>query len=204
VIRLNISCLVVLFSVIVHAAQEVYTEHPPVTTGAFANFSYPAWPILGNSAAGDSRKTFTLKRGVFRPAFGPDGYIIRTGAYLKAVDLIDVTGDGVNEGIATLGPIHPGNAVWYGIYIYSLSGKKPTTLLWSFATGDRGVGGLKKVFGRKGNLVVELWGWNSGPNRPPTSHIEAQAGSSYYTRRTYKWNGRHFAQVGKSRIIYAP
>lgn len=202
-IRIVISCLLLLFGVMVATGQKVYTEHPPVTKGAFANLSYPAGPILGNSATGDRRKAFTLKRGIFRPAFGSDGYISRTGAYLKAVDYVDVTGDGVNEGIATVGPIHPGNAVWYGIYIYSLSHGKPTKLLWAFATGDRGVGGLKRVVGRRGNLVVELWGWNSGPDRPPTSHIEAQAGSSYYTRRTYRWNGRHFAQVGKARIIYA-
>src|SRR5258708_6103468 len=64
---------------------QIFTEHPPTTKGVFANLSYPAGPILGNSTTGDARKFFKLTNGIFRPKFGADGYIVRTGAYLKSV-----------------------------------------------------------------------------------------------------------------------
>jgi len=180
---------------------EIGTDYPPITRGVFASFSFPAKPILGNSVTGDKRKTFKLTNGVFRPSLDSDGHVKRTGAYLRAVDFFDVTGDRVKEGIATIGPIHNGTAEWYGIYIYSMSRGKPVKLLWSFATGDRGVGGLKKVGGRNGQLIIELWGWDSGPDSPPTSHVEAQAGSSHFTRRSYTWNGTRFVQRGETRIF---
>ncbi len=205
--RLVAIIFVLIGSSLISNAQKVepkiFTEHPPITKGVFANLSYPAGPILGNSVTRDDRKTFKLRNGIFRPAFDSSGYIERTGAYLKAVDFVDVTGDGVKEGIATLGPIHQGNAVWYGIYIFSMSKGRPMKVLWSFATGDRGVGGLKRVYARRGHLVVELWGWDSGPDNPPTSHIDGQAGSSWFTRREYTWNGKRFSQRGKTRIFEA-
>ena len=185
----------------VASAQEITTDYPILKEGPFATFRYPAAPILQNSATGDNRKTFQLVKGVFRPAFDKNGYIERTGAYLARVEKVDVTGDGKPEGIAFVLPLHPGNAVWYGIYVYSLSRNRPIKCLWSFATGDRGVGGLKNVYGRKGHLIVELWGWNSGPDNPPTTHWEAQAGSSWFTRREYIWNGLRFVQRGRTRIF---
>lgn len=181
--------------------SEILTDYSILKTGVFANYSYPAAPILGNSVTGDRRKTFRIVNGVFKPRFDKDGYIDRTGAYLVKVEYVDVTGDGTKEAIAFILPLHQGNAVWYGVYVFSLSRSRPSKVLCSFATGDRGVGGLKKIYGQKGRLVVELWGWNSGPDSPPTSHVEAQAGSSYFTRRIYSWNRPRFKQLGKARIF---
>lgn len=182
---------------------EILTDYPILKTGVFANYSYPAGPIMANSASGDMRKTFRLVNGVFNPGFNKGGYIERTGAYLTKVEYVDVTGDGTREAIAFVLPLHPGNAVWYGIYVVSMSRGRPSKVLWSFATGDRGVGGLKKVYGKKGRLVVELWGWGSGPDKPPTTHWEAQAGSSWFTRREYAWSGKRFKQRGRMRIFEA-
>ena len=202
---LTLTVAIVLVSFGALCAQErqgeIVTDYPIKKTGVFANYSYPAAPIMDNSSVGDNRITFRLVNGVFKPRFNRNGYIERTGAYLTRVEYADVTGDRTDEAIAFVLPLHPGNAVWYGIYIFSMSRGRPTKVLWSFATGDRGVGGLKRVYGRKGRLVVELWGWNSGPDSPPTSHFEAQAGSSYFTQRTYLWRGRRFAQMGKARIF---
>jgi len=182
---------------------EFFADHPILKTGVFANRSYPAAPIMANSATGDGRKAFRLVNGVFKPGFDKEGFIARTGAHLTKVEYVDVTGDGTKEAIAFILPLHPGNAVWYGIYVFSMSHGRPSNVLWSFATGDRGVGGLKKVYGRKGRLVVELWGWGSGPDNPPTTHWEAQAGSSWFTRREYAWNGKRFNQRGRTRIFEA-
>ena len=124
---------------------ELVTDYPILKEGVFANRTYPAAPIMANSASGDRRKTFNLVNGIFRPAFDKDGYVKRTGAYLTKVEFANVTGDGSKEAIAFMLPLHSGNAVWYGIYIFSMSHGRPSKILWSFATGDRGVGGLKKV-----------------------------------------------------------
>jgi hypothetical protein len=185
-------------------SQEISSDYPVLKEGPFANLTYPAPPIMANSATGDRRKTFRLINGIFRPGFNTDGYIERTGAHLTRVESTDVTGDGKKEGIAFVLPLHPGNAVWYGVYIFSMSNGRPSKLLWSFATGDRGVGGLKQVYGRKGRLIVELWGWASGPDNPPRTHWEAQAGSSWFTRREYRWTGGRFKQIGKPRIFRSP
>src|SRR5215203_1529815 len=128
---------------------EILTDYPILKTGAFANHLYPAAPIMANSVTGDRRKTFRIVNGVFKPGFDKDGYIERAGAYLTKVDYLDVTGDGKKEAIAFVLPLHSGNAVWYGIYIFAISHGRPSKVLWSFATGDRGVGGLKRVYGRE-------------------------------------------------------
>ena len=65
---------------------EVLTDYPILKTGVFANRSYPAAPILGNSATGDRRKTFRIMNGVFKTRLDKDGYIERTGAYLTKVE----------------------------------------------------------------------------------------------------------------------
>ena len=204
-VALSITFLLVVFGNLVgqDRRDEILSDYPIIKTGVFANRSYPAAPIMANSASGDRRKTFRLINGVFKPGFDNKGFIERTGAHLTKVEYTDVTGDGKKEAIAFILPLHPGNAVWYGIYVFSMDSGRPTKVLWAFATGDRGVGGLKKVYGRKGNLVVELWGWGSGPDNPPTTHWEAQAGSSWFTRREYRWNGKRFNQRGRTRIFEA-
>lgn len=172
-----------------------------VTSGVFADFTYPARPLFEGAAVEGRRKSLTLRRGLFRPRFDERGYIERIGAYLKSVEFADVTGDGRNEALVSVGNICDCTGVWFGIYVYELAGRKPTRLLWAFKTGNRADGGLRRVYGRRGKLMVELYGTGSGPNLPPKSYNGSACCTDDYTQRKYRWNGRRFIQEGKARVL---
>lgn len=178
-----------------------YSNYNPLTKGVFANFTFPARTVFEGSTDDDGRKFFTLKNGIFYPKFDENGYIIRLGTYLKSVDFADVTGDGRKEAIVIVGNLCDCSGVWFGVYIYKMAGRKPSRLLWSFRTGDRAVGGLRRVYARKGNLIVELYGLGSAPNKPPQDYHGAQCCTNDYTQRKYRWNGKRFVQRGKRRLL---
>ena len=178
-----------------------YSAYNAVSSGVFANFTYPARPLFQGATDDDGRRSFTLRRGIFEPGFNERGYIERLGAYLKSVEFADVTGDEHTEAIVAVGNLCDCSAVWFGIYVYKLADRKPTRLLWAFQTGDRAVGGLRHVYGRRGRLIVELHGRGSGPNLPPKNYYGAQCCTDDYTQRRYRWNGRRFIQVGKARLL---
>ena len=178
-----------------------YSAYNLVSSGVFANFTYPARPLFRGATGDDGRRSFTLKNGIFQPGFNERGYIDRPGAYLKSVEFADVTGDRQKEAIVAIGNLCDCSGVWFGVYVYKLSGQKPMRLLWAFQTGDRAVGGLRNVYGRRGKLIVELYGTGSGPNSPPKTYYGAQCCTRDYTQRRYKWNGRRFIQHGKARLM---
>ena len=177
-----------------------YSAYGAVTSGVFANFTYPARPLF-QDVTDDKRKSFTLTHGIFRPRMNERGYIERLGAYLKSVEFVDVTGDGRKEAIVAIGNLCDCSGVWFGIYIYKLAGQKPAHLLWAFHTGDRADGGLRRVYGQSGRLIVELNGRGSGPNSPPKNYNGAQCCTNDYTQRRYRWNGSRFIQEGKARLL---
>lgn len=125
----------------------------------------------------------------------------RLGAYLKSVEFADVTGDGRKEAIVAVGNLCDCSGVWFGIYIYGLTGRKPARLLWAFPTGNRANGGLRRVYGHRGKLMVELYGTGSGPNLLPKRFNGSACCTDDYTQRKYKWNGRRFVQEGKARLL---
>jgi hypothetical protein len=177
-----------------------YSAYNPVSSGVFANFTYPSRPLF-HGETNYRRRSFTLRHGIFEPGLNERGYIERLGAYLKSVEFADVTGDGHKDAIVAVGNLCDCSGVWFGIYIYKLAGRKPTRLLWAFTTGDRAVGGLRQVYGRRGRLIVELYGSGSGPNLPPKNYYGAQCCTDDYTRRRYRWNGSRFIQEGKARLL---
>ena len=178
------------------------SAYGPVSSGVFANFTYPSYPLFqGATDVDGGRRSFTLKQGIFEPRFNDRGYIERIGGYLKSVEFGDVTGDGRKEAIVAIGNLCDCSGVWFGIYVYKLAGRKPTRLLWGFHTGDRAVGGLRDVYGQRGRLVVELNGRGSGPNSPPENYNGAQCCTLDYTQRRYRWNGSRFIQVVKARLL---
>lgn len=178
-----------------------YSAYNAVTSGVFANLNYPARPLFRGATDDDGRRSFTLRSGIFQPRFNERGYIERLGAYLKSVEFVDVTGDRHKEAIVAVGNLCDCSGVWFGLYVYKLSGKKPIRLLWAFQTGDRAVGGLRNVYGQKGRLIVELYGSGSGPNLPPKTYYDARCCTQDYTQRRYRWNGRRFIQEGKARLM---
>ena len=207
-IRLASLCLSLalgLFCAVTAVAQTSdgfnYSAYNAVSSGAFANFTYPSRPLFQGASCFDGRRSFTLRHGIFEPKMNARGYVERLGAYLKSVEFWDVTGDGQKEAIVAVGNLCDCSGVWFGIYVYRLAGRKPTRLLWAFQTGDRAVGGLRRVYGRRGRLIVELYGSGSGPNSPPKNYNGAQCCTDDYTQRRYRWNGSRFLQQGKARLL---
>jgi len=178
-----------------------YSNYNPVTSGVFANFTFPAAPVFRGATDDDGRKFFTLKNGIFEPEFDAHGYINRLGTYLKSVDIAHVSGDGRKEAIVVVGNLCDCSGVWFGVYIYRMTGHRPSRLLWSFQTGDRAAGGLHHVFGRNGQLVVETYGAGSGPNKLPTRGPDCAVCARDYSQRKYAWVGNHFVARGKPRVF---
>lgn len=178
-----------------------FSAYNTVTSGVFADFTYPARPLFKGAAVDGRRKSFTLRHGVFRPRFNERGNIERLGAYLKSVEFADVTGDGQQEAIVAVGNLCDCSGVWFGIYVYEFRGRKPSRLLWAFPTGNRANGGLRRVYGRRGKLMVELYGTGSGPDLPAKSFNGSACCTDDYTQRKYRWNGRRFVQEGKARVL---
>jgi hypothetical protein len=177
-----------------------YSAYNPITIGIFANFTYPSYPIFKGHYDSYQQKTFKLTNGIFEPEFDKEGYIERMGAYLKSADYADVAGDAIPEAIIVVGNLCDCSGVWYGIYVYDLKDSQHPHLLWAFQTGDRADGGLYKVYGKNGSLVVELLGAGSGPGISPDK-LRCATCAEEYTRRRYTWNGHLFIQKGKAEIV---
>lgn len=178
-----------------------YSAYSPVTSGVFADSTFPAAPVFRGATDSHRRQLFTLKNGIFEPGFDASGHIIRLGTYLKSVDFVDVTGDGRKDAIVVVGNLCDCSGVWFGVYVYRMAGPKPGRRWWSFRTGDRADGGLHHVFGHDGKLVLETYGAGSGPGQSPKRFPDCMLCAYEYTRRKYAWIGNHFAQYGKLRVI---
>lgn len=166
--------------------------HPSKHVGAkavdFCNFTYPAIKNPRNGKRVWPAPRFTLTRGAWWKAVDEE---YAPGVTLENIELADLTGAGHMSTITTL-RWHSGGSMQKGlVYIWSLDAEQPR-LLWSFAAGDRADGGLHDVYGKNGNLVVEL-------NDP-----EAAMGtccSRRFIRKRYHWNGSKFELIGKPKTI---
>jgi hypothetical protein len=193
--------LLILATTVVAQAPRRFdlSAYERVTTGFFANYTYPAEMISASDGPSFHQKSIRLQKGIFEPMFDKNGFIERTGAYLKSVSYADLTGDRKEEAIVTLGNICDCSAVFFGVHIFDI--RPQPRLLWSFVTGDRAVGGLRHVYGSKGDLVVELYGIGSGPDVFPKDYQGAWCCTDDYTRRRYRWNGKRFIQHGKAQLL---
>lgn len=171
-----------------------------VSTGLFANFSFPAHPIFSAYDGFERLKWVRVRDGIFLPQFNESGYIDRIGIHLKSVEYADVVGDRRPEAVVTLGTICDCTGVSHGVFIYRVGGARPR-LLWSFGTGDRADGGLHRVYARAGDLVVETYGAGSGPDRPPKEVPDGRCCGREYTRRRYRWVGNRFVQTAKPEVV---
>src|SRR5688572_26081934 len=115
---------------------------------------------------------------------------------LVSVAYGDVTGDGSEEAMVVLFENVKGTAIPYYVYVFTLERLKPK-VLWSFETGDRGDGGLRKVYAENGGLVVELYGKNTGIGDIENKEETGACCAKSLTRIRYRWQGRRFQQKGK-------
>ncbi len=161
----------------------------------FENFTYPAKPIYTNDG-----QTFTLKNGSYAGPLATEAGITEP-VYLVDTIYGDVTGDGVDDALIVFTVNIHGSAIPYFVYVYAMDGTKPK-LLWSFDTGDRAQGGLRRVFAENSNLVVELYGENAYVGMPNyDAAADCAACAAHYTRARYAWQSNHFQRIGDLEVF---
>jgi len=150
----------------------------------FNNFTYPNIGAKG---------TFTVK----------DGREPNVEESRSVIDVIygDVTADGTADAMVVQSQNIRGSAIPYFVYVFTMNGAKPK-LLWSFATGDRAQGGLRRLFAHSGNLVVELYGSKAYVGMPDyDASADCAACATHYTRSRYAWRNGHFQRVGNLEVV---
>ncbi|MDQ1589824.1 MAG: hypothetical protein QOG71_451 [Pyrinomonadaceae bacterium] len=183
------------------AATPVSTPTPdsPIRKFDFGNFTYPS------PDHPQGRKKIKLREGDQPPTqFSKHGIPRDIGYRLRAINYGDATGDENEEAIVTLDLVHSGTARVAYVYVYTLRLSRPA-LLWSFATGDRADGGLKKVDAENGELLVELM----GRNKVIGTDLYADDGTNKgdccpdaFTRTRYRWRDGRFRLQGKPEVIF--
>jgi hypothetical protein len=156
----------------------------------FENFTYPASPIYSKH-----ERPFTLKDGRY-PGRLQDGGVEPEPVSLVDVVYGDVTGDAIDEAILVLTVSIRGSAIPYYVYIYGIERSKPK-LLWSFETGDRADGGLRRITADSGKLLVELYGKEIYVGGNYYSGSGPACCPAHYTRSRYEWKQNHFVRIGE-------
>ena len=180
------------------------TSSSPLASFDFKNFTYPLPRGWQNPDGSD----LTLVDGKVEPVskFVDDDMADeekiearasrRIGMSYVTTKYLDVTADGVDEAIVILKVETTGTAIPQLVYVYEWKDEKPN-LLWNFRTGDRADGGLKDIRVEDGRVVVELYGQDrfllgQTETGKITGDEEQLCCPTYFTRTTYKWNGKSF------------
>ena len=168
----------------------------PIGRFDFKNFSYPS-PRGWQDADG---KEFTLSNG--RRELTEE----KIGMEYVATKYGDVTGDGQDEAFVILRVKTGGSAIPQIVYLYEWRNRKPE-LLWYFRTGDRADGGLKRVYEKKGDLVIELFGrdryiFDQMETKKIVGDEQQLCCPTHFTRNFYKKKGNRFVLEGK-RLTYS-
>lgn len=180
----NLACIGIVLSLLSLSACTRARNDSPIRKIDFRNFTYPS--IWTND------ELFTLKDG--RHGVPP-----LTTSLIDAV-YGDVTGDGGEEAMLVLSESVRGTAIPYYVYVYGIDRDQPK-LLWSFDTGDRAQGGLRRVFAENGNLVVELYGKDTYLGGDIFAGSPAACCASHYTRARYEWKDNHFQRIRQLEVL---
>ena len=198
---------------------EIMDERGKTTTSQlgtfdFRNFTYPL-PRGWQHRDGDE---LTLTNGKLEPKFQDVGEEMsseekaekkaarRIGMSYVTTKFLDVNGDGSDDAAVVLKIETGGGAIPQLVYLYEWKDGKPE-LLWNFRTGDRADGGLKDLRIENGELVVELYGQDrfllgQTETGKITGDEEQLCCPTFFTRTTYKWNGKNFLMQRK-RLTYS-
>jgi hypothetical protein len=125
----------------------------------------------------------------------------RIGLSYVTTKYLDLTCDGVDEAVVILKVETAGSAIPQLGYVFEWKDGGPE-LIWPFRTGDRADGGLKDIRVENGLVVIELYGQDrfilgQTETGKITDDREQLCCPTYFTRSTYKWNGKNFLLQGK-------
>jgi len=179
----------------------------------FRNFTYP----LPRGWQHPETKDVTLENGKVKPVgtdideeMTPEEKAEkkaerRIGMSYVSTRFLDVNADGADEAVVILKVETGGAAIPQLVYIYEWKDGKPE-LVWNFRTGDRADGGLKDIRVENGFLTIELYGQDRFllgeiETGKITGDEEQLCCPTFFTRTTYKWNGKNFLMQGK-RLTY--
>ncbi len=168
------------------------SQHSPIRTIDFSNFNYP---VPEEFIDPDRTQTmFTLRRGQLPATRDKYGIITKMGVSLASIGYGDVTGDGGEETIIVLSIQTGGSALPNVVYVYTWRDERPF-LLWSFVTGDRADGGLRRVRAENGKLLLELY-----------SPIDKKGDCcpAYFKRTRFIWRSSQFRQEGEEETLPNP
>jgi hypothetical protein len=156
----------------------------------FCNFSYPGIKSGQRKRMGWPNPRIRLKDGV-RPPEDEFGSGLIT---LEQIQYADVTRDGQDDAMVTM-VWHSGGTMQIGmVYVWTMHGSVPA-VLWDFAGGDRGFGGLRRVYAKDGDLILELYDPDAAAGNCCSRRI---------IRKRFRWNGSRFVQWGKSQVAPNP
>jgi hypothetical protein len=154
----------------------------------FKNFTYP---ISGSLLKHDrlvwldvpqnghaTKKAIQLFNGV--DSAGSPGFT------LQSVLFADVTGNGEEEAIVVLRYDASETQKTHYVYIYSFADGQPTLLAYCH-TGEGGRAGLEKIYGGRGELVLDLL---------DPKQMSDDCCSAGYVRVRYQWRKGRFEEVG--------
>ncbi|HYX72010.1 MAG TPA: hypothetical protein VE732_04510 [Nitrososphaera sp.] len=187
--------LSLVISLLISPVAYSQRRQPSIRSVDFTNFTYQAKPVY-------SRKNFSLKNGGYGGRLR-DGADIPYPVSLVGVIYGDVTGEGSEDAMVVLTESVKGTAIPYYVYVYSIEKGRPQ-LLWSFETGDRGDGGLRKVYAENGGFVLELYGKDTGIGDIENKEETGACCPKSFTRIRYSWRGRRFRQKGSREVLPNP
>ncbi len=168
----------------------------PLGTFDFNNYTYP----FPHGWQDRDSKELTLENGVRQMTEE------KIGMSYVTTKFFDVTGDGEDEAFVILKVSTGSITIPQIVYVFNWKDEKPN-LIWHFRTGDRAAGGLKRIYGDEGNIVVELFGRDRYIfTQMETSKIVGDDVNlccpTHFTRTRYKWQGNRFVLKG-DRLTYS-
>lgn len=175
--------------------QISYQEVNSIREIDFANFTYPGSTFEGEYQNAYPEELFTLNNGKYGDW--------RDGLTLISVSYGDVTGDSQEEAIINFSEDTEGSAAQNCVYIFTLDDRKPK-LLWAFESGDRSEGGLRRVYAKHGELVVELFGKETTVGDTSSSEFTGMCCPKSFTRSRYLWNDGEFQEQDGIEILPNP
>jgi hypothetical protein len=160
----------------------------------FGNFTYPGASYTGGNY--EPEASYKLRRG----SYGDWRY----GWTLEEVSFGDVTGDGREEAMVNLDEESDGSGAQSRAYIFTLEKHRPK-VIWAFLSGDRADGGLVRLYGKNGRLVVELFGRGTsiGGNLSD-GDPDGLAKPKWITSTQYEWKGNAFERYGELEVFPNP
>jgi hypothetical protein len=155
----------------------------------FRNFTYDWYPAWADATPAGRR--IILKDGEMNLGYRQGKEPFKFYLPDTYVEYGDLTGDGVQEAVVTIGIIMSGTARPDLVFVYTPTSTSPKRL-WVYETGDRAHRGLHRAFVENGSLVIEQYQPDTANDKGkvfelPTSH--------QYMRDYYKWTGHRFEKT---------